>query len=128
MPIENDESFNLVQYDVQEGIGHIFAAEGDHAVAVAKPFAGEERIANAHIVAVPWTYRCRHAGDFQGLFPTGRELTIEGVTMVDSRQGKTVLHRYVDWMGVITQLGLDISWRVPVTEDEDRAGRETAQS
>ncbi len=48
------------------------------------------------------------------------------MTIVDNRKGETMLRRYVDWIGVIAQLGLDNSWRVPVTEAEYRAGRDRA--
>lgn len=126
--MDSDESFAIVQKDIIAGLGEVFAADNDgddsDAVRVADRFRDEEVITNEAVAAVPWVYRCRHTGDFNGLFRTGRSLEIKGVTFVDRRGGQLLLHRYVDWEGVIAQLGLSVSWRVPVTEDEYKAGRE----
>ena len=126
MPLDSDDSFALVRDDVRVGIGDIFTTDGDfnEAFTVAKSFTEQEVITNGSTFAVPWTYDCRHTGDFQGLFPTNRKLTIEGVTLLDTSGNEPLLHRYVDWVGVIAQLGIDVSWRVPVTEAEYLAGRE----
>ncbi len=118
MPIEHHDSFNTVQDDLRIGLGDIFAAETDDAFRVVDDLRDEEAITNGAIFAVPWIYEGRHVGDFQGLYPTGRMLRIEGVTLVDQRTG--LLRRYIDWAGVISQLGLDVSWRIPVTEEEYR--------
>jgi len=53
------------------------------------------------------------------------ELEIHGVTFVDNRKDEVALYRYVDWMGVATQLGLEVSWRVPVDEVQYRAVLDT---
>jgi hypothetical protein len=127
--IDADESFAIVRQDLVEGLGKTFAPmEGDDSVAVAKWFADEEVIANERVAAVPWSYRSRHTGDFQGLLPTNRPLLVEGVTFVDRRRDEVVLHRYVDWAGVIQQLGLDVSWRVPTTEEEYEFGRRAREA
>jgi hypothetical protein len=120
VPIQEHDSFGIVQDDLRQGLGHIFETETDDAVRVTDDLREEETIGNGTIFAVPWVYEGRHVGDFQGLYPTGRMLRIEGVTLVDQRGGETLLRRYVDWASVIGQLGLHVSWRIPVTEEEYR--------
>jgi hypothetical protein len=122
--IDSDESFAIVSDDVTAGLRDIFEPNGSNAVTVAKAFSDTEVISNKEIFAVPWSYRCRHTGDFHGVFPTGRYLEIQGVTFVDHRGGDTLLHRYVDWGGVVGQLGISVSGRIPVTEEEYQFGRE----
>jgi hypothetical protein len=122
--IDSDESFSVVDDDITNGLGDIFEPISPRAVSVAQAFRDTETITNKEITAVPWTYQCRHVGDFNGVFPTGRNLEIQGVTFVDNRGGRTLLHRYVDWAGVFTQLGMAVSPRVSVTEEEYAFGRD----
>lgn len=127
MPINAHPSFATVTSDVVDGLKDTFTKRDENTAdsfRVNVRFEEEaDFIGGDRIVAVPWTYYCRHTGDFHGLFRTGRELTIEGVTLVDYRDGQTLLHRYVDWAGVIAQLGLEVSGRIPVTEEEYEFGR-----
>ena len=122
--IESDESFSIVNDDITAGLGDIFEPLDARSVMVAEAFRDTERISNSEVTAVPWSYQCRHTGDFYGVFPTGRNLEIQGVTFVDNRSGRTLLHRYVDWAGVFAQLGMSVSGRVSVTEEEYAFGRE----
>jgi hypothetical protein len=126
MSIDADESFRLVRDDVLDGLGPLFppVGEGPESFSVREDLAEEDVITNGRITAVPWVFRCEDRGKFQGLFPTGRELEISGVTLVDRGSEEPRFYRYVDWAGVLDQLGLTVSWRVPVTEDEYRTGRE----
>jgi hypothetical protein len=125
--IKAHPSFATVTTDVVDGLKETFTQRDDdtsESFRVNVRFEEEvDVIGTDRIVAVPWTYSCRHTGDFHGLFRTGRELTIEGVTLVDYRSGELLLHRFVDWAGVIAQLGLEVSGRIPVTEDEYEFGR-----
>jgi hypothetical protein len=116
--IKDDNTFGLVKGDILDVIGNVFTSDDDDAFDVADEFRDSETIRNTDLIAVPWTYRCYHTGDFQGLFPTWRELTIEGVTVIDTRGAAPMLRRYIDWLGVLTQLGVDVSLRLPVTEEE----------
>ena len=97
---------------------------GENSVAVHPTFSEEELIGNVRIAVVPWIYYGRHNGDFQGMVRTERDVDIHGVTFVDNRDDETELHRLVDWMGIITQLGVEVSWRVPVDEEGYRANRQ----
>lgn len=121
----NDEIFELVAKDITDGLGTMFAGIEEDTPVIPHPAFDEARVVgNEEVAAVPWVYRCVHTGNFNGLFKTGRRLDIHGVTLVDNRPRfadpprPTVCYRYVDWMGVATQLGLEVSWRVPVDEDQ----------
>ena len=127
MSIESHPSFAIVKRDVIDGLRDGFTAREeneDEAFVVAKDFDDEkEFIGNEGIAVVPWTYYCVHTGDFLCLFPTGRNIVINGVTLVDRRGDDTLLHRHVDWAGLISQLGLEVSARVTVDEEEYAYGR-----
>ena len=120
----NGEIFDLVANDITDGLGSMFSGEGDPPVIPHPSFDEARVIGDGDVAAVPWVYRCRHTGDFNGLFKTDRPLEIHGVTLVDNRPlradppGPNLCYRYVDWMGVATQLGLEVSWRVPVDEEQ----------
>ena len=127
-----EETRDMVFGDIQRGIGDIFEPLDGDAISVQEDLAVhlERSDAPAAAVAVPWVYRCRHVGIFQRLFPTNRELEMHGVTFVDfepkepkDEQGSPVFHRYIDWLGVLNQLGITVNWRVPVDEDQYREGR-----
>jgi len=126
--IESHPSFAIVKQDVVGGLEKAFSPrddDADSAFVVAEHF-GEEKefIGNDRIAVVPWTYFAVHTGDFQCLFRTGRDILIKGVTLVDHRgEGDPLLHRHVDWAGVMTQLGLVVSGRVLVNEEEYEYGR-----
>jgi hypothetical protein len=63
-------------------------------------------------VAVEWTYRGRHVGNLGGILGTGKVLTVEGVTIVEQRDGEAPrFKRYVDWAGAMSQLGVTASFR-----------------
>ena len=124
----NEEALRIVRYDIQHGLGHMFGPRGlqEESVIVNPDLDdAEESIGSTVLSAVPWIYRCVHDGDCEGLFQTGMELEIHGVTFVDNRKDEVALYRYVDWMGVATQLGLEVSWRVPVDEVQYRAVLDT---
>jgi hypothetical protein len=121
----NEEIFSTVANDVVNGLGRMFGGRLDGtSVAVHPAFANEELIGNEQIAVVPWIYYGRHDGDFQGMVRTERDVDVHGITFVDRRGDDLVLHRLVDWMGVITQLGVEVSWRVPVDEEQYRANRD----
>jgi hypothetical protein len=120
----NQEIFSIVADDVVSGLGPMFGSRlSGSSVAVHPDFAEEELIGNDDLAVVPWIYYCRHDGDFQGMVRTERDVDIHGVTFVDNRGDETVLHRLVDWTGVLTQVGVEVSWRVPVNEEQYIANR-----
>ena len=119
----SEEILRIVRSDIEQGLGPMFGpreVQGEAVIVNPDLDDEEESIGSERLTAVPWIYRCLHDGDFEGLFPTGVDLDIHGVTFVDNRKEELVLFRYVDWMGVATQLGLEVSWRVPVDEVQYR--------
>ena len=71
-------------------------------------FTIEEQIAEGDKVATRVMMRSVHnRGDFQGLPPTGKEITSDAVTIERIRDGKIVERRVThDWLGIMQQLGL----------------------
>ena len=132
--LDREKAFRLVEEDVRIGIGDTFRERpSDEPGQRAFRRPAFDRAEDAPILPVPWIFDCRHAGSpkgtpqsppdaFHELFPTGRDLTINGVTVVEMRDGEAVFHRYVDWIGVLTQLGLTVSQRVLMEEEEYRTG------
>jgi hypothetical protein len=120
-----EDALQRVRGDIGKGVGEVFGPFDEAAVTV--PEGLEHLIADTEgaVVAVPWIYSCRHIGNFKGLLPTDRPIEMHGVTFVNFTEGEDtpVFHRYIDWLGVVNQLGLEVSWRVPVDEDQYREGR-----
>jgi hypothetical protein len=121
-----EDAKKAVREDIEAGIGSIFGPYDDSKVTFPVEL---ERLLAHHVgdaIAVPWMYEAEHNGDFQGLLPTFRVIQVHGVTIVNFSKSteKPTLHRYVDWLGVVNQLGLVVSWRVPVDEPEYRGGKD----
>ena len=73
---------------------------------------------------VEWMWQGVHDkdGTFNGLSPSGREIVVRGFTLIGIEEGRLVLRRYIDWAGLYEQLGLALSWRLPLptlAEDAD---------
>lgn len=120
-----EEVAEAVRADVEEGLGRSFEPHEDEVGAgwsVADVFADIEPMTNGSFTTVPWQYRCRHTGWFQGAAPTGNALTIRGTTVVDHRSDEALFHRHVDWLAVMYALGYDLYLRelVPAV-DRDAA-------
>jgi steroid delta-isomerase-like uncharacterized protein len=63
-------------------------------------------IAEGDRVAVLWTTRGTHVGDFNGLPPTGKSYTIQGIDIFQFRDGRMAEHwDVVDIYGFLTQVG-----------------------
>ncbi len=71
-------------------------------------FTVEEQIAEGDKVATRVTMRAIHnRGDFQGLPPSGKEISVGGITIERIKDGKIVERRVSsDWLGMMQQLGL----------------------
>jgi len=116
-----DQAKRNVQRDIEKGIGHIFGPFEESAVSIPEELEKHLLELNeATVVAVPWIYKCQHIGIFQDLLPTHRAIEMHGVTFVNYSQDgdNPVFHRYVDWLGVMNQLGLEVNWRVPIEEED----------
>jgi len=67
----------------------------------------EDLITEGDKVAVRTSLQATHTSNFQGLPPTGKRVTIGGITIERIQDGK-IVERWVniDYMGMMQQLGL----------------------
>jgi predicted ester cyclase len=75
--------------------------------AFAPTFVIESQIAEGDLVTTRWTLTGTHSGEFQGLEPSGRRITLTGHTTHRFREGK-IAESYWNWdnYGLLEQLGL----------------------
>jgi steroid delta-isomerase-like uncharacterized protein len=58
-------------------------------------------------VVTRWTYHAIHRGEFQGLPPTGKQVTMTGITILRIAGGKVVENTVeLDQLGLLQQLGV----------------------
>ena len=70
-------------------------------------FATEDMIAEGDKVAARWTFRGTHQGDFAGIPPTGKQVTMRGITLYRLVGGKIAEARSnFDQLGMLQQLGV----------------------
>ena len=70
-------------------------------------FVVEDIIAEEDKVSARFTMRGTHKGEFRGLAPSGREVTMSGIDMIRLAEGKIVEDRVeVDQLGMMQQLGV----------------------
>ncbi len=67
----------------------------------------EDIIAEGQTVMARWSCRGTHKGDLSGIAPTGKQVTISGVTVARFTNGK-MLEGWVNWdaLGLMQQLGI----------------------
>ena len=67
----------------------------------------EDIIAEGETVMARWSCRGTHKGDLSGIAPTGKQVTISGVTIARLTNGK-LAEGYVNWdaLGLMQQLGV----------------------
>lgn len=54
-----------------------------------------------------WSFTGTHTGDFAGIKPTGKRITVEGVTIAKMLNGKIIEERdYADDLGLMQKLGV----------------------
>lgn len=82
-------------------VGMFAAAFQDDHIAV------DDQVAEGDRVATRWTWSFTHNGEFQGIPPTGKRITITGINFERFADGKLV-ERWVvmDQMGMMQQLGV----------------------
>jgi steroid delta-isomerase-like uncharacterized protein len=67
----------------------------------------DEILSEGDKVALRWTYRSTHTGDFQGLPPTNRNVEITAVDLLYFKAGKIVLEQTIyDQLSLFIQLGV----------------------
>jgi predicted ester cyclase len=67
----------------------------------------EDMVAEGDKVAVRWSYRFKHTGEFMGIAPTGKQVTITGISILRIAGGKIV----EEWgemnnLGMLQQMGV----------------------
>ena len=84
----------------KENISTYRAAYSDARITV------DEQIAAGDKVATRWTGRGKHDGDLMGIGPTGKQVTVSGLTLSRLANGK-VVEEYTNWdtFGMMQQLG-----------------------
>jgi len=67
----------------------------------------EDVIAEGETVMTRWSCRGTHKGDLNGIAPTGKQITVSGVTVARVSNGK-IAEGYVNWdaLGLMQQLGV----------------------
>jgi len=67
----------------------------------------EDIIAEGQTVMARWSFRGTHKGDLSGIAPTGKQVTISGVSIARFTNGKMV-EGWVNWdaLGLMQQLGV----------------------
>jgi steroid delta-isomerase-like uncharacterized protein len=67
----------------------------------------EDQIAEGDKVATRWTARGKHDGDLMGVAPTGKQVTVSGLTFSRLANGK-VVEGYTNWdtFGMMQQFGV----------------------
>ena len=66
----------------------------------------EEQIAEGDLVATRWTGRGTHTAEFNGIAPTGKEVTVSGQT-ISRLEGGKIVEEWTNWdtLGMLIQLG-----------------------
>jgi steroid delta-isomerase-like uncharacterized protein len=69
-------------------------------------FTIEDLIAEGDKVVGRWTFRGTHQGDFMGILPTGKKVSVMGIAIYRVARGK-IAEAWVAWdaMGLMQQLG-----------------------
>jgi steroid delta-isomerase-like uncharacterized protein len=66
----------------------------------------EDQVAEGDKVVTRWSAEMTHAGDFAGVAPTGRRITITGITIDRFEEGKIVeAWRSMDTLGLLRAIG-----------------------
>jgi steroid delta-isomerase-like uncharacterized protein len=70
-------------------------------------FTIEDMVAENNKVTVCWTISGTHKGEYRGISPTGKKVSIEGITINHIADGK-IMDSYVsaDYLGLLQQLGV----------------------
>jgi predicted ester cyclase len=85
----------------KENVSTYLAAYSDARITV------DEQIAEGDKVATRWTGRGTHDGDLMGVAPTGKKVTVSGLTLSRIANGK-VVEDYTNWdtFGMMQKLGV----------------------
>lgn len=107
--------------------GPAFAIDRTAKQAIRRADFADESVGSAlhvddELSVVPWEFDCVHVGSFQTLPPTGRSFTMRGTTFIsresptgpprgDGVEREVVARRYINWMDVVADLDIAVSYR-----------------
>ena len=125
MPIEPAVAVEVVRGDVESVLGTRLSSDvenGGFTLAEPAAFTNEIPIQDpdGRVSAIAWEWKGIDVGLFNDpeleeqhrvFAPTGAEVTVRGVTLVTQTDDGPILHRYIDWLDVFTQVGITISPR-----------------
>ncbi len=86
---------------IKEFVGTYLAGFPDGKITI------EEQLAAGDLVATRWTGRGTHQGELMGIPPTGKQVTVSGITISRVKNGK-VVEEWSNWdtLGMLQQLGV----------------------
>lgn len=109
---------DFVRRDVVEGLGQLFGpADKADPMELAR-FHDDSHgpMVNQSFAAVAWTFDGVDSKGLWGLAPSQKPVRVRGVTVVDAATDHpNRVHRYIDWVDVMAQLGLSVHGRMPTT-------------
>lgn len=119
--MDPDRAIALAREDIDGGVGRWLPASAELQVELSG------QVGDSAFTAVRWVHRGTNTGTddpFLGLAPTGDEVEVHGITLVEDRgDGEPVFHRFVDWVGVFDQLGMAVGGRLTVSEHPGHIGQ-----
>jgi hypothetical protein len=133
--IDPHDAREAVEHDVATALERQLPGGEGFALATDVPDLEDNPMGNegSTAIAVPWTWHGRNEG-LLGLAGTQRFVTVRGITIVTEGAGELLCQRYVDWLPVLSEAGLELSTRPIVDirtaydEDELRATPELAEA
>jgi steroid delta-isomerase-like uncharacterized protein len=86
---------------IKEFVGTYLAGFPDGKITI------DEQLAEGDLVASRWTGRGTHKGELMGIPPTGKQVTVSGLTISRVKNGK-VVEEWQNWdtLGMLQQLGV----------------------
>jgi hypothetical protein len=117
MPLFNDpnDAVDAVRRDLETGFSDILQPNGP-----LNPVGKFSDVAigsgNDEISVLAWEQPVIHVGSLQGTPPTGKELILRGVTIIDGNGGDPLYSRYIDWLALYADIGA-ITIARPAVED-----------
>lgn len=104
---------DIVRHDPASGVQHGFdeystVVHALHAAFHPMRFTINQQVGEGDTVAHHWTVTGTHVGEFNGIAPTGKQFTLDGISIYRVADGKLVEERTVwDALGLMKQLGVN---------------------
>lgn len=110
--LEEFTALDIVRHDPASGVQQGFeeyraVVTALHAAFHPMHFTIHLQVGEGDTAAHHWTVTGTHVGEFMGNAPTGKQFTLDGISIYRVRDGKMVEERTVwDALGLVKQLGL----------------------